>query len=116
MPGQEICRGEEKTLESLCVGSHVANKIRRLCRGEKFIGGHQILGFQIVGNVKNSLAFANCKRVFVDVAIGNLPENVVTTDGMVEEIFTGLQATPGMTARVYLKCKGAADHARLLQQ
>src|SRR5712664_1902865 len=69
-----------------------------------------------MGDVKDGLAFPNGKRLLVNVTVGNLPEYIVASDGVVEEIFAGLQAAAWMAAGIHLKGKRAADDAVLLQQ
>jgi len=56
MPGQEISRGKQKALKRFGARSNVANELRILRDGQKFVGGHQLLCFKVVGDVKDSLA------------------------------------------------------------
>jgi hypothetical protein len=114
MPRQKISCGEKKALERLGVRCDVANQIRILRCRQKFIGAHDFLCFEVMGNVKDSLPFANGKRLLKNAAIRNLPEYVVSADGMGEEILAGLQAPFGMPPRIKLKGKRTANHTVLL--
>src|SRR4029077_2547646 len=69
-----------------------------------------------MGDVKDGLAFTNGERLLVNAAVGNLPEHIVTADGLAKKVFAGLQVAARMAARVNLKGERAADHAVLFQQ
>src|SRR6202030_1942729 len=116
MPGQKISCGEKKALKRFCVRRDIANQLRVLRRGQKFIGAHYFLCFEVMRNVKNSLAFANGKGLLVNAAVRDLPEYVVSADGMIKEILAGLQPPFGMPPRVKLKGKRTANDAVLFQE
>src|SRR6266404_5332672 len=69
-----------------------------------------------MGDIKDGFAFADGKGLLVNVAVGNLPEDIVAADGMVEEIFASLQTPLWMASSIHLESGGATDYAILLQQ
>src|SRR6266403_2887538 len=69
-----------------------------------------------MGDIKDGFAFADGEGLLVNVAVGNLPEDVVTADGMVEEILASLQTPFWMASSIHLERGGATDYAILFQQ
>src|SRR5260370_8366193 len=96
MPRQEIGRREEESLERFGGRGDVANQFRILRGRQEFVRGHQFLRFQVMGDVKNGLAFPYSERQLVNMTVGNLPEYIVAGDAVVEEILAALQPTASL--------------------
>src|ERR1700730_102454 len=107
---------EQEAFQSRGFRGEVLDQGRIFCGSEKIIGGHEFSGFQVAGDFEHSLAFAHGERLFENLAIGELPKNVVSGSGPIEKIFAGFQRTTRMTASVKFKGDGAADGAFPLEQ
>jgi len=66
--------------------------------------------------MSNMVAFTYGERLFEYLAIGELPKNVVSGSGAIEEIFASLQGTARMAASVNFKGDGTADDAFSFQK
>src|ERR1700736_1475263 len=101
--------GEQETFERYGLRGDVVNQGGIFGGAQEIAGGHEFSGFQIVGDIKHGFAFAHGERLFEYLAIGELPKNVVSRRGAIEEIFAGLQGTTRMATSVKFKGNGAAD-------
>lgn len=113
---REIVGGrEEKAFEGLCARGEVLD-LRCIASGlQEFGGFHVVCGFEIVSDVENGVAFLDGERLLVDFAVGELPENLLAGEGVIEEVFAGYRRPPWVSPGVNLKGDGAADDALLLK-
>lgn len=112
---QIVGGGEEKAFEGFCAGCEVLNLGCVVGSFQEFGGFHEVCGFEIVGDVENGVAFLDSEGLLVDFTVGELPENLLAREGMIEEVFAGLERTFGMAAGVNFEGDGAADDAICLE-
>ena len=76
--------GEEITFEREGVRIDVANHHGIAGGFYEIIGREEVAGFEFVGDVVKSFAFANGERSLVDLALGELPEYFAAAGGAIE--------------------------------
>ena len=103
--------GEKKTFERAGVRVKVANHHGIAGGFHEILGGEKMTGFQFMRDVIESFAFTHGKRNFVDVALGELPEDFTAADRMIEQILSGFERAARMAARINFKRQRAADHS-----
>src|ERR1700740_267627 len=115
MVGKIVSGGEKKAFEGFGAGSKFLN-LRRIARGIQEIGGfHVVCGLEVVSDVENGVAFLDGEGLLKNVTIGELPEDFLAGEGVIEEVFAGLRRAFGMTAGVQLERNGTADDAVFLE-
>src|ERR1700675_819887 len=101
--------GEQEAFQSCGLRGDVVNQGRIFCGAQKIAGGHEFSGFEVAGDIEHGFALAYGERLFEYLAIGELPKNVVSGGGAIEEIFAGLQGTARMATSVKFKSDRVAD-------
>src|ERR1700730_18021975 len=101
--------GEEEAFQSCGLRGDVVNQAGILGRSQEIDGGHEFSGFQVAGDIEHGFAFAYGERLFEYLAIGELPKNIVSRRGAIEEIFAGLRGTTRMGTSVKFKGNGGGD-------
>src|SRR5580704_3027499 len=108
--------GEQEAFQSCGLRDDVVNQGRIFGGTQKVAVGHKFSGFEVAGDIEHSVAFAYGEGLLEYLAIGELPKNVVSGGGTIEEIFAGLQGTARMAAGVEFKGHGTADDTFSFQQ
>src|SRR6266568_4841398 len=111
-----IRRRKEKAFESLRARRKIMNQPGVACGIKKIARAHELSRFEFVGDVKHRFAFAHRERLLVDLAVRELPEDLLAGHGTIEKVFPGLQGALRMPPCINLKRRRAAHHAICSQQ
>src|ERR1700730_6989917 len=97
---------KQEAFQSCGFGCDVLDQGRIFCCTQELVGGHELSGFEVAANIEHCFTFAYGERVFEYLAIGELPKNVMSGGGAIEEIFAGLERATRMAASVKFKGDG----------
>src|ERR1700740_1586285 len=116
MPWQGISRGEQVPVKRAGMRRNVANQLRILRGSQELVRGHQLGVLQVLRDIEHRFAFAYRESHLIDVPVGNLPKHIVSADGLIEEVFAGLQLPLWMLPHIQAERKRAPQYAVLLEQ
>jgi len=116
MAGKLVGCREKKSFKGSGLGRKIADQGGVAGGLQEFVGHHDFCGFQFARDVEYGLAFAHGEGLFINLPVGQLPENFLTAERMVEEVLSGNRRALGVAPFVYLKGDGAANHSVVLEQ